>query len=183
MHVVHYNDITHSERTVHVTSQVGQNNSFPWHTDHGTFYKVCRGQTAPVHSPDPASRIRTNRQGTSGSQPWPCANPHHVLSPSDTSPSLTTRRARGDRLPLRPVSKGPDPRVPSPRLPALTSRSDSSPCPKQPLYMMSQAQSHAEQLNFYIPIQKTRPDKSGLALVASQPQTLSFASCSAWRSA
>ena len=58
----------------------------------------------------------------------------------------------------------------------------SSPCPKQPC-MMSQAQSHAEQLNFYIPIQKTRPDKSGLALVAIQPQTLSFASCSAWRSA
>ena len=122
LHVVHYNDITHSERTVHVTSQVGQNNSFPWHTDHGTFYKVCRGQTAPVHSPDPASRIRTNRQGTSGSQPWPCANPQLVLSPSDTSPSLTTRRARGDRIPLRPVSKGPDQRVPSPRLPPLSLR-------------------------------------------------------------
>ena len=90
----------------------------------------CAGQTVPVHSPDPASRIRMNRQGTSGYQPWPCANPHHVLSPSDTSPSLTTRRARGDRLPLRPVSKGPDPRVPSPRLPPLTSRSESSSSPK-----------------------------------------------------
>ena len=72
---------------------------------------------------------------------------------------------------------------PSPLAPNLAPHLTSSPCPKQPLYMMSQAQSHAEQLNFYIPIQKTRPDKSGLALVASQPQTLSFASCSAWRSA
>ena len=72
---------------------------------------------------------------------------------------------------------------PSPLAPNVAPHLTSSPCPKQPLYMMSQAQSHSEQLNFYIPIQKTRPDKSGLALVASQPQTLSFASCSAWCSA
>ena len=41
MHAVHH--------TVHITSQVGQNNCFPWHTDHGTFYKVRRVPTAPVH--------------------------------------------------------------------------------------------------------------------------------------
>ena len=62
---------THAEHHGVFTSQVGQNNSFPWHTDHGTFYKVCRGPTAPVHVHGTASRMRIERQATSDSQPWP----------------------------------------------------------------------------------------------------------------
>ena len=92
----------------------------------------CAGDKPPqcIHPTPHQGYARTAKALPAPNQPWPCANPHHVLSPSDTSPSLTTRRARGDRLPLRPVSKGPDPRVPSPRFPPLTSRSASSSSPK-----------------------------------------------------
>jgi hypothetical protein len=97
---------------VRITSQVGQNNSFPWHTDHGTFYKVCRGSTAPVHA---YGRIK---------------DAHRTPAPSDPNhgpePILTLALTRS---PL-PRVKSPEPRAKSPHLSPLTSRSKSSSSPK-----------------------------------------------------
>ena len=84
-HAVHH--------TVHITSQVGQNNSFPWHTDHGTFYKVCRGPNHPSacirHRIKDAHRTPSNFRLPTMSQSSPLPSPQplpRVKSPEPRAP-------------------------------------------------------------------------------------------------